>query len=220
MCPDTQDLLSLMAAPAEGAPPSSELAAHARECAACAQTLRAFADQRAGLRALPEVPAPAPSPALLQAPRAAVAPRWALAAAVAVVGVIGMWLTLAPDAQTPVAEMAQVPAVASPTGQTRNEQPKVSELQLLTIRSALLERQWQYLNRNAPRVRRVAHEANTAPLKSSLMYLDSRYEDLPESDYWRQRVQLLDTLVTLEQTERLVRNDARLGARPTLVRTL
>ena len=220
MCPDTEDLLSLVDAPDEGASQNEEMAAHVRECAACTETLDVIAQQRARLQALPEVPAPPLSPALLQAPRASKAPRWALAAAVAVVGLLGAWLALAPESPETTVGVAQSPDVAAPNRQPPAGAPKITELQLLTLRSALLERQWQQLNRNAPRVRRVAHEINTAPLKSGLMHLDARYDDLPKPEYWRQRVQLLDTLVTLEQTERLVRNDGRVGARPALVRTL
>lgn len=212
MCPDTEDLLSIndAAAPAQ-------LVAHVRDCAVCQEEVAALEAQRARLRALPPVAAPPPSAAVLHGAPSRRRPRVAAAAAAVVcAAAAALWMSGGSvTTQEPAVEivMDMAPTNAAPDALK-------AELAVLTLRSAVLERQWQILNRNAPRVQRAAHEVTTAPLKSGLMQLDARYDDLPAHKYWRQRVQLLDTLVTLERTERLVRNDAPFGARPAGARML
>jgi hypothetical protein len=192
------DLLSLR----DAAPVEARIAQHVDACALCARELQQLSLARATLQRLPQIDAPVESWRRIQE---RVAPtggrrdsrrRWSAAAALAAVAVIVALLVRREDA----------PVIASgePTQSTESVEPVAA----LVERSQELERMLQSLPQR-PRIERVSTVATIDALEQRIQWLDFQLSYAPEeslddaqaSRLWRERVELMDSLVKVRYAE-------------------
>jgi hypothetical protein len=192
------DLLSLR----DGAPVDARIAQHVETCTDCARDLQQLSLRRAALQRLPQIDAPPESWRAIQERIAVPARRgsarrgWFAAAAVAALAVLAG--ALVQRAERPsVADAALTPAA------TRAE--PVAEL---VERSQELERMLQSLPER-PRIERVSTVATIDALEQRIQWLDFQLSYAPEeslddaqaSRLWRERVELMDSLVKVRYAE-------------------
>ncbi|MEM6639281.1 MAG: hypothetical protein AAF610_05200 [Pseudomonadota bacterium] len=191
---DLEDLLSVTDGTAGDAERERVLS-----CPESSAELARLAQMRARLRALPEQSAPQPADGLFDAPAADTggAVRWAAIAASALVavvlGVVAAYLPDPPQAEQQVAEVIE-------TGDDATED--VAELMR---RSAQLEQIWRVLDNQSGAVQRLAAAGRAERIKARVRRLDGRYAALEPQDYWSRRVELMNTLVTVTEADRLTR---------------
>ena len=192
------DLLSLR----DAAPVEARIVQHVEACALCTRELQQLSLARATLQRLPQIDAPVESWRRIQERVAGTAGRaesrrgWGAAAALATVAVIIAVLVRRED----------TPAVAhvEPTQSTENAEPVAA----LVERSQELERMLQSLPER-PRIERVSTVATIDALEQRIQWLDFQLSYAPEeslddaqaSRLWRERVELMDSLVKVRYAE-------------------
>jgi hypothetical protein len=192
------DLLSLR----DAAPVDARIAQHVEACADCARELQRLSLTRLTLQRLPQSDAPAESWRAIQERIAVPAERgssgrwWAAAAAV---GALALMVGA-------LVQRAERPSVvdATPTPAATRAEPLAD----LVERSQELERILQSLPER-PRIERVSTVATIDALEQRIQWLDFQLSYAPEeslddaqaSRLWRERVELMDSLVKVRYAE-------------------
>jgi hypothetical protein len=186
----------------DGEPVDAAAAAHVEQCSHCSAELRKLREVQAKLQSLPQLEAPSSFTEIqramtrpVAAPRRAVPAR--LVAAVAFVTLTGIFFIALRDETAPaVAERG--PAPAQP-----QEQPED-----LVAQSRHLEDLLQRLPER-PRIERVSTAATIDTIEERIQWLDFQLSDARDSGLneaqtqrlWRERVELMDSLVKVRYAE-------------------
>ena len=210
----TEQLLSLR----DGEPIDAALRTHVERCDECRVSLAQFESMAAALRALPQR---APPPAWEAIARRLepddgvdvedpVPGRWAAAgvAAAVIVALAVLW----PAGRESIAPPREERLSASVEIVAADPQQRIDDL---SARSRLLEAQWRQLSGFAPSVVRVSTALRLDALRSRVEAMDASMVDaladasdpaLAET-YWRERVNLLDSMVAVQRAA-LIENDS------------
>jgi hypothetical protein len=192
------DLLSLR----DAAPVDARIAQHVETCAECARDLQQLSFTRAALERLPQIDAPPEAWRAIQeriavpARRGSSRRRWFAAAAVGALAVLVG--ALVQEAERP----SVVDATRTPAATTAEPVTELVE------RSQELERLLRSLPER-PRIERVSTVATIDALEQRIQWLDFQLSYAPEeslddaqaSRLWRERVELMDSLVKVRYAE-------------------
>ena len=196
------NLLSLR----DGQPVNAAIAAHLEQCQRCAADLHKLRDMQSKLQSLPQLEAPSSFSEIQRAmARPVVAPRRVLSArlvaAVAFVTLTGIFFVALRDETAP-AVVKQVPQSPPPAVQSQ-QQPED-----LVAQSRHLEDLLQRLPER-PRIERVSTAATIDTIEQRIQWLDFQLSDARDSGLneeqtrrlWRERVELMDSLVKVRYAE-------------------
>ncbi|HKU16341.1 MAG TPA: hypothetical protein VJQ52_18250 [Steroidobacteraceae bacterium] len=194
----------------DGAPVDAAAAAHVEQCPRCAAELRKLREMQARLQSLPQLDAPASFVEIQRAmTRPAATPRPAVSArvvgAVAFVVLTAIFFVALRDETVPVAERSSSPAQSPEQSTDRVEIERVPEL---VAQSRRLDDLLQQLPER-PRVERVSTAATIDTIEQRIQWLDVQLSDAPHSGLnevqtrrlWRERVELMDSLVKVRYAE-------------------
>ena len=196
----------------DGQPVDAAIAAHVEECQRCSAELRKLRELQLKLQSLPPLDAPSSFSEIRRAlarpvaqPRRIVSPR--LVAAVAFVTLTAIFFVALRDETAPrrVAEHDTQPTAAQEQPTDVVEQARVPELM---AQSQHLEDLLQRLPER-PRVERVSTAAMIDTIEDRIQWLDFQLSDAPDSGLneeqtqrlWRERVELMDSLVKVRYAE-------------------
>lgn len=197
----------------DGEPVDAATAAHVEQCQHCSAELHKLRETRAQLQSLPQLDAPTSFQEIQRAmARPVVAPRRALSARL-VAGLALVTLTtiffiaLRDETAPPVADRIepQVEPVEEATLPIDVETARVPEL---VAQSRRLEDLLQQLPER-PRIERVSTAAMIDTIEERIQWLDFQLSDVPDSGLderqtqrlWRERVELMDSLVKVRYAE-------------------
>jgi hypothetical protein len=195
----------------DGQPVDAATAAHVEECARCSAELRKLREMRAKLQSLPQLDAPSSFHEIqLAMARPAAAPRRVvsarLVAALAFVTLTTIFLiSLRDETAPPVARRGAEP-VEQPTPPT--DVIATARVPELVARSQQLEGLLQKLPER-PRIERVSTAAMIDTIEQRIQWLDFQLSDAQDSGLneeqtrrlWRERVELMDSLVKVRYAE-------------------
>jgi hypothetical protein len=190
----------------DGQPVDAATATHVEQCSHCSAELRKLREVQAKLQALPQLEAPSSFSEIQRAmARPVVAPRRVLSArlvaAVAFVTLTGIFFVALRDETAP-AVVKQVPQSPPPAVQSQ-QQPED-----LVAQSRHLEDLLQRLPER-PRIERVSTAATIDTIEQRIQWLDFQLSDARDSGLnevqtqrlWRERVELMDSLVKVRYAE-------------------
>ncbi|HKQ15313.1 MAG TPA: hypothetical protein VJT80_17890 [Steroidobacteraceae bacterium] len=192
----------------DGEPVDAATAAHVAECARCSAELRKLRETRAKLLSLPQLDAPSSFKEIQRvmarpaaAPRRIVSAR--LVAAVAFVTLTAIFFVALRDGTAPTVAGRKAEPVQHPTDVT--ETARVPEL---VARSQQLDGLFQKLPER-PRIERVSTAAMIDTIEDRIQWLDFQLSDAQDSGLneeqtrrlWRERVELMDSLVKVRYAE-------------------
>jgi hypothetical protein len=192
----------------DGEPVDAATAAHVAECARCSAELRKLRETRAKLQSLPQLDAPTSFQEIQRvmarpaaAPRRVVSAR--LVAAVAFVTLTAIFFVALRDGTAPTIAGRKAEPAQHPTDVI--ETARVPEL---VARSQQLEGLLQKLPER-PRIERVSTAAMIDTIEDRIQWLDFQLSDARDSGLneeqtrrlWRERVELMDSLVKVRYAE-------------------
>jgi hypothetical protein len=190
----------------DGQPVDAATATHVEQCSHCSAELRKLREVQAKLQALPQLEAPSSFSEIQRAmARPVVAPRRVLSArlvaAVAFVTLTGIFFVALRDETAP-AVVKQVPQ-SPPAAVQSQQQPED-----LVAQSRHLEDLLQRLPER-PRIERVSTAATIDTIEQRIQWLDFQLSDARDSGLnevqtqrlWRERVELMDSLVKVRYAE-------------------
>jgi anti-sigma factor RsiW len=195
----------------DGQPVDVATAAHVEQCARCFAELRNLRETQAKLQSLPQLEAPSSFAEIQRAmARPVVAPRRLLSArlvaAVAFVTLTGIFFVALRDETVP-AVVKQSPSPTQPQEQPADvvETARVPDL---VAQSRHLEGLLQRLPER-PRIERVSTAATIDTIEQRIQWLDFQLSDARDSGLsevqtrrlWRERVELMDSLVKVRYAE-------------------
>jgi len=209
MHPRIDQLLSLR----DGEPVDAATREHAESCAACAASLHRLTQRRHELQNLPPFDAPEIDYSLIRARAAESAPaamngyQWTAVAAAMAAAVIAGFMAVDRDHGAPSVQVRS-PAIASGVG----ESPEPALAQLVE-RSRELDQLLQNMPRR-PEVQRVSLASTVDRLEQRVQWLDMQLSSAPDvaadealsRRMWRERVNLMDSLVAVRYAESLPRS--------------
>jgi len=195
----------------DGEPADAATAAHVAECARCSAELRKLRETRAQLQSLPQLDAPSSFQEIQRAMARPVAARRRvvsarLVAALAFVSLTTIFFIALRDQTEPPFDGRKVEPVEHPNPPTDViETARVPEL---VARSQQLEGLLQKLPVR-PRIERVSTAAMIDTIEQRIQWLDFQLSDAPDSGLneeqtrrlWRERVELMDSLVKVRYAE-------------------
>jgi len=196
----------------DGEPVAADIANHAEECAACARELKRLHELKADLASLPELTPPAYDPAAFRksASQANVqGQRWSIAAAAASVGAMALLLILVSSSRTDRQVMVSSDGQASMTQEPVLEDlASANAVTSLVIRSQELESRLRQLPRR-PHIERGGTAITISALQNRIQWVDYQLSLADEvgmserqsTQLWKDRVQLMDTLVAVRFAE-------------------
>jgi len=185
-------------------------AAHVEQCPRCTAELRKLREMQAKLQSLPQLDAPASFGEIqramarpVAAPRRAVSAR--IVAAVAFVMLTTIFFVALRDETVPVAQRD------APSEQARDQPMDLVEIERvpeLVAQSRQLDALLQQLPER-PRIERVSTAATIDTIEQRIQWLDFQLSDAPDSGLneaqtqrlWRERVELMDSLVKVRYAE-------------------
>lgn len=189
----------------DGAPVDAQIAHHVERCAECAAELARLVRVQQRLQSLPAIEPPAAawqriagrmhSPQVRRRSRA----PWAIAAAI-VVAVAGAFLVS--EVRAPG---GQLPAVQLRTPSAPEKSAAIA-LEQLVAQSQELDQMLQYLPER-PSVERVTLAATIDTIEARVQWLDQQLsydtdlDDVRATQLWRERVDLMDSLVKVRYAE-------------------
>jgi hypothetical protein len=196
----------------DGQPVDAATAAHVEQCQRCSAELRKLRETQLELQSLPPLDAPSSFTEIRRVmarpvaqPRRIVSPRFV--AAVAFVALTAIFFVALRDetAPRPVAEQDPQPAPAQEQPADVVEHARVPEL---VAQSQRLEDLLQRLPER-PQVERVSTAAMIDTIEDRIQWLDFQLSDAPDSGLneeqtqrlWRERVELMDSLVKVRYAE-------------------
>ena len=192
----------------DGEPVDAAIAAHVAECARCSAELHNLRETRAKLQSLPQLDAPSSFKEIQRvlarpaaAPRRVVSAR--LVAAVAFVTLTAIFFVALRDGTAPTVADRNAEPAQHPTDVI--ETARVPEL---VARSQQLEGLLQKLPER-PRIERVSTTAMIDTIEDRIQWLDFQLSDARDSGLneeqtrrlWRERVELMDSLVKVRYAE-------------------
>ena len=195
----------------DGQPVDAATAVHVEQCQRCTTELQKLRDTRAKLQSLPQIDAPSSFQEIERAmARPAAAPRRAISARL-VAGLAFMTLTaiffvaLRDETTQPAAERKADPVEEQASPIDAVENARVPEL---VAQSQQLENLLQRLPER-PRIERVSTAAMIDTIEERIQWLDFQLSDAPGSGLneeqtrrlWRERVELMDSLVKVRYAE-------------------
>ncbi len=195
----------------DGQPVDAATAAHVEQCQRCSAELNMLHETRAKLQSLPQLDAPSSFVEIRRAmSRPAVAPRRLLSArlvaAVAFVMLTTIFFVALRDETVPaVAERREQPNGPQQSPTDPVESTHVPEL---VAQSQKLDDLLQRLPER-PRIERVSTAATIDTIEARIQWLDFQLSDAPDSGLneqqtrrlWRERVELMDSLVKVRYAE-------------------
>ena len=194
----------------DGEPADAATAAHVAECARCSAELRKLRETRAQLQSLPQLDAPSSFQEIqramarpVAAPRRIVSAR--LVAALAFVTLTTIFFVALRDQIAPTFAGRKAEPVDHRPPTDVIETARVPEL---VARSQQLEGLLQKLP-DRPRIERVSTAAMIDTIEERIQWLDFQLSDAPDSGLneeqtrrlWRERVELMDSLVKVRYAE-------------------
>jgi hypothetical protein len=195
----------------DGQPVDAATAAHVEQCARCTAELRKLRETRVKLQSLPQLDAPSSFQEIqramarpVAAPRRNVSAR--LVAVLAFVTLTSIFFVALRDETSPVvAEQRAEPVEQQTPAIDVIETARVPEL---VARSQQLEGLLQKLPER-PRIERVSTAAMIDTIEGRIQWLDFQLSDAPDSGLseeqtrrlWRERVELMDSLVKVRYAE-------------------
>ena len=196
----------------DGQPVDAATAAHVEQCQRCASELNKLRETRARLQSLPQLDAPSSFQEIqramtrpVTAPRRVVSAR--LVAGLAFLTLTTIFFVALRDETTPplVAERRTAPAEDQAQPQDPVENARVPEL---VAQSQHLEGLLQRLPER-PRIERVSTAAMIDTIEDRIQWLDFQLSDASDSGLneeqtrrlWRERVELMDSLVKVRYAE-------------------
>jgi hypothetical protein len=195
----------------DGQPVDAATAAHVEQCQRCSAELRKLRETRAKLQSLPQLDAPSSFQEIqramarpVAAPRRIISAR--LVAAVAFVTLTTIFfVALRDETATPVAQRQVQPVDDPAPSADPVETARVPEL---VAQSRHLEDLLQKLPER-PRIERVSTAAMIDTIEERIQWLDFQLSDAPDSGLndvqtrrlWRERVELMDSLVKVRYAE-------------------
>jgi hypothetical protein len=196
----------------DGQPVDAATAAHVEQCQRCSAELRKLHEMQLNLQSLPQLDAPSSFTEIQRVmarpvaqPRRLVSPR--LVAAVAFVALTTIFFVALRDETAPRRMAEQDARPAQPQEQPTDvvEHARVPELM---AQSQHLEDLLQRLPER-PRVERVSTAAMIDTIEDRIQWLDFQLSDAPDSGLneeqtqrlWRERVELMDSLVKVRYAE-------------------
>jgi hypothetical protein len=189
----------------DGEPVDAATAAHVAECARCSAELRKLRETRAKLQSLPQLDAPSSfqeiQRVMARPARRVVSAR--LVAAVAFVTLTAIFFVALRDGTAPTVAGRKAEPAQHPTDVI--ETARVPEL---VARSQQLEGLLQKLPER-PRIERVSTAAMIDTIEDRIQWLDFQLSDARDSGLneeqtrrlWRERVELMDSLVKVRYAE-------------------
>jgi hypothetical protein len=195
----------------DGQPVDAATAAHVEQCQRCASELNNLRETRARLQSLPQLDAPSSFQEIQRAmTRPVTAPRRIVSARL-VAGLAFLTLTtiffvaLRDETTPPLAERRTAPAEDQAQPQDPVENARVPEL---VAQSQHLEGLLQRLPER-PRIERVSTAAMIDTIEDRIQWLDFQLSDASDSGLneeqtrrlWRERVELMDSLVKVRYAE-------------------
>ena len=196
----------------DGEPVDAATAAHVEQCQRCSAELRKLRETRAKLQSLPQLDAPTSFQEIQRAmARPVVAPRRAitarLVAGLAFITLTTIFFVALRDETAPIVAERIEPQVAEPAEQAM---PLIETARLpeLVAQSRRLEDLLQQLPER-PRIERVSTAAMIDTIEDRIQWLDFQLSDAPDSGLneqqtqrlWRERVELMDSLVKVRYAE-------------------
>jgi len=194
----------------DGQPVDAATAAHVEQCARCSAELHKLRETRVKLQSLPQLDAPSSFQEIQRAMvRPAAAPRRLvsarLVAGLAFVTLTSIFFVALRDETGPVAEQQTAPVEQQTPSIDVIETARVPEL---VARSQQLENLLQNLPER-PRIERVSTAAMIDTIEGRIQWLDFQLSDAPDSGLneeqtrrlWRERVELMDSLVKVRYAE-------------------
>jgi hypothetical protein len=194
----------------DGQPVDAATAAHVEQCARCSAELHKLRETRVKLQSLPQLDAPSSFQEIQRAtmrpaaaPRRLVSPR--LVAVLAFVTLTSIFFVALRDETRPVAERQTEPVEQQMPSIDVIETARVPEL---VARSQQLENLLQNLPER-PRIERVSTAAMIDTIEGRIQWLDFQLSDSGDSGLneeqtrrlWRERVELMDSLVKVRYAE-------------------
>jgi len=195
----------------DGQPVDAATAAHVEQCGRCSAELRKLHETRAKLQSLPQLDAPSSFQEIQRAmtrpaavPRRFVSAR--LVAALAFVTLTAIFFIALRDGTSPAVARRAAEPIEQPTPSTDViETARVPEL---VARSQQLEDLLQKLP-DRPRIERVSTAAMIDTIEERIQWLDFQLSDARDSGLneeqtrrlWRERVELMDSLVKVRYAE-------------------
>jgi len=194
----------------DGQPVDAATAAHVEQCARCSAELHKLRETRVKLQSLPQLDAPSSFQEIQRAMvRPAAAPRRLvsarLVAGLAFVTLTSIFFVALRDETRPVAEQQTAPVEQQTPSIDVIETARVPEL---VARSQQLENLLQNLPER-PRIERVSTAAMIDTIEGRIQWLDFQLSDTGDSGLneeqtrrlWRERVELMDSLVKVRYAE-------------------
>ena len=195
----------------DGEPVDAATAAHVEQCARCSAELRKLRETRAKLQSLPQLDAPSSFQEIqralarpVAAPRRVVSAR--LVAALAFVTLTTIFFIALRDQTAPSFAGRKAESVEHPTPPA--EVIETAPVPELVARSQQLEGLLQKLP-DRPRIERVSTAAMIDTIEERIQWLDFQLSDARDSGLneeqtrrlWRERVELMDSLVKVRYAE-------------------
>jgi hypothetical protein len=195
----------------DGQPVDAATAAHVEQCQRCSAELRKLREARAKLQSLPQLDAPSSFQEIQRAMARPVAASRRILSARLVAAVAFVTLTtiffvaLRDETATPVAQR-QVQPVEDPVPSA--DPVETARVPELVAQSQHLEDLLQKLPER-PRIERVSTAAMIDTIEERIQWLDFQLSDAPDSGLndmqtrrlWRERVELMDSLVKVRYAE-------------------
>ena len=200
------NLLSLR----DGQPVDAAIAAHMEQCQRCTAELHKLREMQSNLQSLPQLEAPSSFAEIQRAmarpaaaPRRLVSPR--LVAALAFVTLTAIFFVALRDETAPKVVRGAQPATQQEQPTDAIEHARVPELM---AQSQHLEDLLQRLP-GRPQIERVSTAAMIDTIEDRIQWLDFQLSDAPDSGLneeqtqrlWRERVELMDSLVKVRYAE-------------------
>lgn len=196
----------------DGQPVDAATAAHVEQCQRCSAELNTLRETRVKLQSLPQLDAPSSFAEIQRAiSRPVVAPRRLvsarLVAAVAFITLTTIFFVALRDETVPaVAERREQP---NGPQQSPTDSVESTHLPELVAQSQKLDDLLQRLPER-PRIERVSTAATIDTIEARIQWLDFQLSDAPDSGLneqqtrrlWRERVELMDSLVKVRYAER------------------
>jgi hypothetical protein len=199
----------------DGEPVDAATAAHVEQCPRCSAELRRLRETRAQLQSLPQLDAPSSFQEVQRAmARPAAAPRRALTArlvaGLAFVTLTAIFFVALRDETTPTVVEDSTQRGVEPVEQVTSPLEHVENARVpeLVAQSRQLDDLLQQLPAR-PRIERVSTAAMIDTIEERIQWLDFQLSDAPGSGLneeqtqrlWRERVELMDSLVKVRYAE-------------------